>query len=95
MNEKDMLQLSELPIIQAPMAGGPSTPALAAGVIKAGGFGFVAAGYLTVDELRQMTATTRSLADGPFGVNLFVPSAHADAAEVAAMHRRCNPRRTD
>ena len=65
------------------MAGGPSTPALTAAVIKAGGFGFIAAGYLTVDELRQVTATTRTLTDGPFGINLFVPSAPGDAGEVA------------
>ena len=56
-----MLQLSEVPIIQAPMSGGPSTPALTASVARAGGFGFIAAGYLTVDGRRQMTATTRSL----------------------------------
>jgi nitronate monooxygenase len=65
------------------MAGGSSTPALTAAVIKAGGFGFIAAGYLTVHELRQVTATTRTLTDGPFGINLFVPSAPGDAGEVA------------
>ena len=36
-----------VPIVQAPLAGGPSTPALAAAVSNAGGFGFVAAGYRT------------------------------------------------
>jgi nitronate monooxygenase len=77
-----MLQIGEVPIIQAPMAGGPSTPALTAGVIEAGGFGFIAAGYLTVDELRQVTATTRSLTAGPLGINLFVPSVPGDAGEV-------------
>ena len=41
---------SELPIIQAPMAGGPSTPALTAAVGRAGGLGFVAGGYLTPDR---------------------------------------------
>ena len=35
---------TELPIVQAPMAGGPSTPELAAAVSAAGGYGFVAAG---------------------------------------------------
>ncbi len=39
----------ERPIIQAPMAGGPSTPALAAAVSAAGGLGFIAAGYVTPD----------------------------------------------
>jgi nitronate monooxygenase len=32
------------PIVQAPMAGGPSTPELAAAVTNAGGLGFLAAG---------------------------------------------------
>ncbi len=65
---------SEVPVVQAPTAGGPSTPQLTAAVTSAGGYGFVAAGYLSADGLRQAIVTTRSLAAGPFGVNLFVPS---------------------
>ena len=75
---------SELPIIQAPMAGGPSTPALTAAVGRAGGLGFVAGGYLTPDELRSTLATTRALTAAPFGVNLFCPGAPADPAPVEA-----------
>jgi nitronate monooxygenase len=37
-------QLS-IPIVLAPLAGGPSTPQLAAAVSDTGGFGFLAAGY--------------------------------------------------
>ena len=40
-----------LPIVGAPMAGGPTTPELVAAVNAAGGFGFLAAGYLSVDAL--------------------------------------------
>ncbi|WP_237028124.1 nitronate monooxygenase, partial [Mycobacterium tuberculosis] len=40
-----------VPIVGAPMAGGPSTPALAAAVSNAGGLGFVAGGYLSADRL--------------------------------------------
>ena len=76
--------LSELPIIQAPMAGGPSTPALTAAVSHAGGYGFIAAGYLSPDALNDAIATTRRLTDAPFGVNLFVPSAPGDPTEIAA-----------
>ena len=36
------------PVVLAPLAGGPSTPELAAAVANAGGLGFVAAGYLDV-----------------------------------------------
>jgi nitronate monooxygenase len=73
---------SELPVIQAPMAGGPSTPALAAAVGRAGGFGFLAAGYLSPDELVTQIDAARGLGGHPFGVNIFCPSTPADPAVV-------------
>jgi nitronate monooxygenase len=76
-------QLS-VPIVQAPLAGGASTPALTAAVVEAGAFGFVAAGYRTPDQLRDDLVTVRSLTGESFGVNLFVPSAPADASAYAA-----------
>ena len=55
-----MAILLDLPIVQAPMAGGPSTPALAAAVSEAGGLGFLGAGYLTADAAaRGHRATAR------------------------------------
>lgn len=70
-----MFQLDELsiPIIAAPMAGGPTTPALAAAVSEVGGLGFLAAGYLSAEQLAERIAATRALTECPFGVNLFVP----------------------
>jgi nitronate monooxygenase len=62
-----------VPIVQAPLAGGASTPALTAAVVAAGAFGFVAAGYRTPDALRDDLRATRELTDAPFGVNVFVP----------------------
>ena len=82
---------SELPIVQAPMAGGPSTPALTAAVSNAGGDGFVAAGYLSADGLREAIAITRTLTRAPFGVNLFVPSAPGKLTEVAAYAATLQP----
>ena len=77
-----------LPVVQAPMAGGPSTPDLAAAVNAAGGFGFVAAGYLSVDALRAQLDRTRELSADPIGVNVFVPGRDdADAAAIAAYAR--------
>lgn len=61
-------------IVQAPMAGGPSTPALAAAVSAAGGLGFVAAGYLEPAALHAQIAAVRALTARPFGVNVFMPS---------------------
>lgn len=61
------------PIVLAPLAGGPSTPALAAAVSDAGGLGFLAAGYLTADALGEQVRELRARTSAPFGVNLFVP----------------------
>jgi nitronate monooxygenase len=78
-----------LPIIQAPLAGGPSTPALAAAVSEAGGMGFVAAGYKTPEAFADDIAATRALTSRPFGVNLFAPpTAPGDDAAVAAYAER-------
>jgi nitronate monooxygenase len=55
------------------MAGGPSTPALAAAVANAGGLGFLAAGYVTPRRVAEAIAAARALTGGPIGVNLFVP----------------------
>src|SRR5690348_5274721 len=59
------------PIVGAPLAGGPSTPALTAAVSNAGGLGLLAAGYLSADALKAQIDETRSLTDAPFGVNIF------------------------
>lgn len=69
-----MLDLRDLPrpIVGAPMAGGPSTPALAAAVSDAGGLGFLAGGYRTPDDFAADIAATRERTSAPFGVNLFV-----------------------
>jgi nitronate monooxygenase len=55
---------------------------LTAAVVDAGGYGFVAAGYLSADGLRRAIEQTELLTDRPFGVNLFVPSAPGDPDEV-------------
>jgi nitronate monooxygenase len=78
-----ILDTLEAPVVLAPLAGGPSTPALAAAVSEAGGLGFVAAGYLTADALAQRIAETRALTGKPFGVNLFVPGEAAPAERYA------------
>ncbi len=66
------------PIVQAPLAGGASTPALAAAVAEAGGLGFLAAGYKTPDALREDIRELRARSAEPFGVNLFAPPADDD-----------------
>ena len=73
------------------MAGGPSTPALTAAVAGAGGYGFLAAGYRSPDDLRGLISTTRSLTGAPFGVNIFCPSVPADPGPVRAYARTLLP----
>jgi nitronate monooxygenase len=82
---------SELPFIQAPMAGGPSTPELTAAVSRAGGYGFVAAGYLSAEVLREAIATVRLLTASPFGVNLFAPFESGDVDAVATYAASLQP----
>ncbi len=63
----------DVPIVGAPMAGGPGTPALAAAVSNAGGLGFLAGGYISAERLANDIAAARAATTGPIGVNLFVP----------------------
>ena len=84
-----VLDRLEHPIVQAPMGGGPSTPELAAAVADAGGLGFLAAGYKTVDAVRADIEALRALTERPFGVNLFAPPSPAadDVGPFAARLR--------
>jgi nitronate monooxygenase len=77
-----------VPLVQAPMAGGPSTPALAAAAARAGALGFLAGGYLTPEALARQIAEAQELA-GPaaghaLGVNLFVPQPVAEPERIEA-----------
>ena len=69
------------------MAGGPSTPALAAAVSNAGGLGFLAAGYLTPQRVAEAIAAARALTGGPIGVNLFVPQPCAASVDQLDRYR--------
>lgn len=63
----------KMPVLAAPMAGGPSTAELVVAAARAGSLGFVAAGYKTPDVLAKQIAEVRSAAV-PFGVNVFAPN---------------------
>jgi nitronate monooxygenase len=82
-----------IPVLAAPMAGGPGTAALVIAAAGAGSLGFVAAGYKTpqalIDEIAEVRRATTT-----FGVNLFAPNplpvdpdefrSYAAAVQVAA-----------
>jgi nitronate monooxygenase len=61
------------PIVAAPMAGGPTTPAMVCAATRAGGMGMLAAGYKSTEaveaEIRQVRAE-----DAAFGINVFAPN---------------------
>jgi nitronate monooxygenase len=88
-----------VPIVGAPMAGGPGTPALAAAVSNAGGLGFIPAGYVSAERFADDIAAARTMTTGPLGVNLFVPQPsvadwialdyYADELENIAEHYQC------
>jgi nitronate monooxygenase len=62
-----------IPLIAAPMSGGPTTPAMVSAATQAGGLGLLAAGYKTVDAIEAEIKSVRS--EGiPFGVNVFTPN---------------------
>ena len=63
---------ARLPIIQAPMAGGATTPELVAAVCAAGGIGAFAAATLKPAAIAEGAARIREITDRPFCINLFV-----------------------
>lgn len=66
-------ETTDLPIIGAPMAGGTTTPELTEAVARAGGFPFVAGGYLSAEALAPLITRMRETSEN-FGVNLFAPN---------------------
>jgi len=78
-----LLERLPLPIVQAPLSGGASTPDLTIAASAAGAFGILAAGYLTTERVREDIHRVRGSTPSPFGVNLFVPD--EDSADPAAL----------
>jgi nitronate monooxygenase len=83
----NVLTALDSPIVLAPMAGGPTTPDLVSEVSDAGGFGFLAGGYLGADALGAAVAAVRKRTERSFGVNLFLPGERRDAG-VAGYRER-------
>ncbi|MFJ4989128.1 nitronate monooxygenase [Streptomyces sp. NPDC088732] len=76
-----------LPVLAAPMAGGPTTPALVVAAAEAGGLGFLPGGYRTAEALAGQIAEVRSAGVG-FGVNLFAPNPVPVDAEAYRRYAR-------
>jgi nitronate monooxygenase len=85
-----------VPVIQAPMAGGPSSPELVAAVSAAGALGSFGFAYTQPEEMKRQVAWVRARTDRPLGINLFVAElpgrieagAQKDALDAVAPYYR-------
>jgi nitronate monooxygenase len=73
------------PIIQAPMAGGPSSQELVAACSAAGALGSFGFAYTQPEDMKKQSAFVRAKTDRPFGINLFTSS---QPAQIAAASQR-------
>ncbi|MCC6210032.1 MAG: DUF561 domain-containing protein [Burkholderiales bacterium] len=77
-----------VPIIQAPMAGGPSSQELVAACSAAGALGSFGFAYTQPEEMKKQCAWVRAKTERPFAINLFsspLPAPIAPAAQRAAL----------
>lgn len=72
-----------VPIVQAPMAGGPSSQELVAACSAAGALGAFGFAYTQPEEMKKQAAWVRAKTDKPFGINLFT-SAQPGPVDAAA-----------
>lgn len=81
----------ELPVIAAPMAGGPSTSRLVIDSSRAGGWGMLAGGNKNVDALADEVRDVQD-AGVAAGVNLFIAGPQStDAAALASLRAKMQP----
>lgn len=73
-NEVTELLQIDYPIIQAPMAGGVTTPKLVAAVSNNGCLGMFGSGYLNAAQTREQIREAREMTSNNFGISLFVPN---------------------
>ena len=79
---------TRLPIIQAPMAGGVTTPALVAAASSAGALGSFGFAYTQPEAMQRDVEAVRALTDAPINLNFFVnvqPAAIAPEAQRGAI----------
>lgn len=86
-----------LPVLAAPMAGGPTTPRLVTEAARVGSLGFLAGGYKTpkglADEINQVRHVGGRQA--AFGVNLFAPKPIPVRADAYYTYRKAIQREAD
>lgn len=85
----------DYPIIQAGMAGGPTTVELVVEVSNAGGLGTLGAAYMAPDALRQAIDEIQSKTQKPFGVNIFAAAVNDDFSRLAEVQKALSPFRSE
>lgn len=85
----------DIPIIQAGMAGGITTPELVATVANSGALGTIGAGYMSASTLKEEIRQLRLLTDKSFSVNLFATNMKAFSTDVRDMQSFLNAYRTE
>ncbi|HUR95145.1 MAG TPA: nitronate monooxygenase [Gemmatimonadales bacterium] len=75
----------DVAIVQGPMAGGWTTPALVAEVCEAGGLGTLAGGRVAAGDLRSQIEETRRRTRRPFGINFLIPAPEAERTDDPAV----------
>ncbi|WP_088007407.1 NAD(P)H-dependent flavin oxidoreductase [Indiicoccus explosivorum] len=83
------------PIVQAGMAGGATTPELAAAVSQAGGLGTIGAAYMEPEALREAVRKIRILTHEPFAVNVFAVQPPDDFSRLEEVQRALKPFREE
>ena len=76
-----------LPIVQAPMSGGVTTPELIAAVGEAGGLGSLGAGYMSGRAIRAAAEAIRRRSSRPFAISLFAPEPRPQPADEPALRQ--------
>lgn len=85
----------EYPIIQAGMAGGPTTAELVSAVSEAGALGTLGAAYLAPDVMRNTISKIQAHTERPFAVNIFASHEKDDFSRLEEMQTVLAPFRSE
>lgn len=85
----------DLPIIQAGMAGGITTPELVAAVANTGALGTIGAGYMSAAALKDEIRQVKQLTNKPFAVNLFSLNLESSSNDMQEMQTFLNRYRNE
>lgn len=84
----------QYPIIQAGMAGGPTTVDLVASVSEAGALGTLGAAYMKPNDIRKAVRDIRARTSKPFAVNLFCTNMDDNVEGLQEVEHLLNNMRT-